>query len=286
MRSILIAIVCPAMSRHSLTLATLLSLVAVAPADELQAAPAPQVQTQRLSLAEAVYDAGEIRTQAQRLAKLWLQAQLPHQPVRAQRRLAAERLRVSVLVAGLGRYEQHLAGGAGLQEISRVGAQWARVQQALDATGGAAAALQLADEAEALSLAAGRLAMQFEQRAPTGSVRLLDLALRQSMLVQRLARLQLLAELLPERASGGLSSDLQQTQREFAAALHELEQAPENTATSREALALARQQWLFFQQATQAQAAGAPRNLAQIATTSERLQETLTTAALQYAGQA
>jgi hypothetical protein len=102
------------------------------------------------------------------------------------------------------------------------------------------------------------------------------------MLAQRLARLFMQAQ--RGDRSQGLLVDMEQTRKEFETGLRELELAPENTAFARDAIGLARQQWIFFDSAvrqTQAKAAGG--KALDVATTSERIQEVLAAVTAQYA---
>ena len=130
-------------------------------------------------------------------------------------------------------------------------------------------------------LAAGNLALQIEQEAESPVGRLLDLSLRQNMLAQRLAKLYLLAQ-AGDKSRGRLV-DMEQARKEFATALGELANARENSPASREALELAKMQWLFFDHALDELGrgeAGRPQN---VATTSERIMEVLDAVSAQYA---
>jgi len=115
--------------------------------------------------------------------------------------------------------------------------------------------------------------------------RLLDLSQRQSMLAQRLARLYLMG--YAGDRSQGRQVDAEQARREFNTALGELAGARENTAAVRDALELARTQWLFFDLALVGGGSGAGTDrqsqARNVATTSERIAEVLEEVSRQYA---
>jgi hypothetical protein len=137
--------------------------------------------------------------------------------------------------------------------------------------------------AEELTIHAGKLALQIESEAETPAGRLVDGSSRLNMLAQRLARLYM--QVQAGDRSQGLWVDMEQTRKEFATGLQELAVAPENSAGIRDTLGLARNQWIFFDSAVQqlgtkgADGKG-PQN---VASTSERIQETLAAVTAQYA---
>ena len=130
-------------------------------------------------------------------------------------------------------------------------------------------------------LVTGKLTMKIEEESDGGAGRLLDLSLRQNMLAQRLARLYLMAQAGDQ--SAGRLVDIAQTRREFTTALDELSRAKENTPASREALELARMQWLFFDQAIGDMSKGEQSKPTHVATTSERIFEALDAVSGEYA---
>lgn len=237
-------------------------------------APAP---AGRPAVTQELVAAGELRLQSQRLAKLWLQAGLGINAGAASRQLADGVVRFERSLAALG----HLARNEHTQKpLQRIGELWTEYRSVLllpYGSDGLAAVNRLADE---LMLASGRLSLRVEAQVDGGGGRLLDLSLRQNMLAQRLARLYLLAQ-AGDRSRGRLV-DIEQARKEFATALDELAAARENTPASREALALARGQWLFFERALAE--IGKPGSRADhVATTSERIREVLDEVSRQYA---
>lgn len=233
------------------------------------------------SLAEDIASAGRLRMQSQRLAKLYQQALLGlHAPV-ALRQIAAARTDVDAEFRRLAKYARQ----SGMQrQLMRSEAAWAELRAALGSTlerGNGERVNMLADE---LMLHAGKLAMQIEINGEASVGRLLDLSSRLNMLSQRLARLYLLAH--GGDRSQGVLTDLQQARLEFASGLRELDAARENSLASREAIALAKNQWIFFELAisdlNQARRADA-RAAQNVATSSERIAQVLDDASAQYA---
>jgi hypothetical protein len=95
------------------------------------------------------------------------------------------------------------------------------------------------------------------------------------MYAQRLARLYF--QSLAGDRSQGLLTDLAQTRSEFAGGLLELERLPLNGPPAREALVLVRNQWIFLDEAVRQASTqqGGGRDPQHVATSSERIQETL-----------
>jgi len=251
-----------------------------------QAVPAnPAVAAGRsqeaVMLAQDIAGAGRLRMQSQRLAKLYQQAAMGMNAAVAAQQIVAASSEVDAEFGRLTRY----ARKPGTQRIyGRCDTVWQEMRGVLKnapARVGGERVNQLADE---LMIAAGTLAMQIESEAETPIGRLLDLSSRLNMLAQRLARLYLQAQVGDK--SQGVLTDIEQARKEFAAGLKELDEARENSPASREAIALARNQWIFFDLAiAQLNPAnrGDDRAARNVATSSERIAQMLEDASLQYA---
>lgn len=124
--------------------------------------------------------------------------------------------------------------------------------------------------------------MQIEAEAETPVGRLLDLSSRQNMLAQRLARLYMQVQAGDQ--SQGLLVDLEQTRKEFASGLSAIESAAESSPASRDALVLAKNQWVFLDAAvSQLRVRSADGRAARdVASSSERIQEMLAAVTAQY----
>lgn len=228
-------------------------------------------------ITQDIAHAGELRQQSQRLAKLWLQAGLGIHAGAASRHLADGVGRFERSLAALGHHAQREGSRRPLLRIEELWKEYRALLLLPYGTGNLAAVNRLADE---LMLASGRLSARIEADAEGAGGRLLDLSLRQNMLIHRLARLTLLAQ-AGDRTRGRLV-DIEQARREFAGALDALAAAPENTPASRDALELARGQWLFFDRAI-SEIGKQDSRPEHVATTSERIREVLDAVSRQYA---
>ena len=113
-------------------------------------------------------------------------------------------------------------------------------------------------------------------------LRLLGLTTRLNMLGQRLARLTL--QIQSGHRSQGLRLDVEQARREFSTGLHEPDTARENSSVSRENIALAKNQWIFFDSAISRMGnTGRDGKAVQdVATSSERIAQVLDATSAQY----
>lgn len=220
-------------------------------------------------LNSAINKAGRQRMLSQRLAKAYFQLGLAVEPERSRRILDTS-------VATFDRHLGELKGFAPTPEIKdtylRLDRLWQQYRQAL--TGAvptqAEGARILALSEEVLALA-HRGVQQIESYAGTASSRLVNIAGRQRMLTQRMAKYyQARAwQIGVDQAA----AEIEKARREFVAALDELLAAPINTPALRDELDLVRQQWIFFEHALVQPSAGGKRNLVTVATTSERIFE-------------
>jgi hypothetical protein len=230
------------------------------------------------SVAQDIASAGRLRMQAQRLAKLYQLAAMGINAPQALRQIAAVSHEVDDEFARLAKYALQANTQRGL---GRSAVLWQELRATLKnnpTRAGGERVNQLADE---LMLHAGKLAMLIEIEGETPVGRLLDLSSRLNMLSQRLYLLAYGGD-----KSQGVLTDLQQARREFASGLQELDTARENTPASREAIALAKNQWIFFDLAigglNQANRADG-RAALDVATSSERIAQVLDEAGAQYA---
>lgn len=232
------------------------------------------------SVARDIALAGALRTQSQRLSKLYRQAALGVDAGRAKRELQAGSDQVDAALQRLARYGQRADTR---RPLARSDSLWQELRVALlrpyDAQAGERVG-QLADE---LMIASGKLALQIEAQANVPVGRLLDQTTRLNMLGQRMARLYLQIQ-AGDRAQG-LRLDIEQARREFAGGLAELEAARDNSPASRQAIALARNQWVFFDLAIAQLDQPAERKaqaLRDVASSSERIAQMLDEASGQY----
>lgn len=232
-------------------------------------------------VAQDIASAGRLRMQSQRLAKLYLQAGMGLKSGAARQQIDATIGEVDAEFGRLARY----ARKANIQRNhARSEALWQEMRAALKTPPDAAASERVNQIADDLMVHAGKLAMQIEGESETSVGRLLDLSSRLNMLSQRLARLYLQA--YGGNRTQGVLVDIEQARKEFASGLQELDAARENSSASREAIGLARNQWIFFDGAISDLGKVDRRedkSAQNVATSSERIAQVLDQTSLQYA---
>lgn len=231
-------------------------------------------------IAQDIASAGRLRMQSQRLAKLYQQAGMGMYAPVAIRQIGEGSAEIDGEFARLARYSRKPS----IQRtFGRCETLWQELRSALKAAPGATSNERVNQLADELMLHTGKLSMLIEAEGETPVGRLLDLSSRLNMLSQRLARLYLLA--YGGDKSQGVMIDLEQARKEFKAGLQELDSARENSSASREAIALAKNQWIFFDLAI-SQLGKANRTdgkaAQHVATSSERIAQVLDDASAQY----
>lgn len=223
-------------------------------------------------LAQDMHDAVSLRLQGQRLAKLYRQAGMAVQGRQAGVALAQG---LAEGEQSLRRLARHAQLPASARVYGRCVAVWQEFRAIVREPYTAAGAERAGQLAEELAIHAGKLALQIESGADSPAGRALDGASRLNMYAQRLARLYFHS--LAGDRSQGLLTDLAQTRSEFAGGLLELERLPLNGPQAREALVLVRNQWIFLDEAVRQASTqqGGGRDPQHVATSSERIQETL-----------
>ena len=227
----------------------------------------------QVGLASAINYAGWFRALSQRLAKAYCQQYLRVLPVEATEVMARAR---KMAQSGAVELSRNLPSGQWPTEVARnleeVQKQFLLLNQLTAAAATRAEAVAAASEqADRTLVIAQTVTESIERMAPVPSARLVNLAGRQRMLSQRLAKNYFLA-------AARLDSKLSQSQRvadanDFRQALQTLAAAPMSTATIRGELELGASQWLFFESALNRPADEA--GLRTVATTSERLLEVM-----------
>jgi nitrate/nitrite-specific signal transduction histidine kinase len=145
-------------------------------------------------------------------------------------------------------------------------------------------ALQLLTMDEKMLALAEQGVARWQALTSAASARLVNVAGRQRMLSQRLAKLSL-ATALKINAGENLPA-MQQVRKEFSAGLSELRNAPESKGKISAELDLVDAQWVFFDHAAQriASNAATPAHLSDVFLTSERLLSIMELVTQLYAG--
>lgn len=228
-----------------------------------------------------IVSAGRLRMQSQRLAKLYQQAGMGLNAAQAMQQIDVS---TSEIDAEFGRLGSSARKPNVRRVLTRSEALWQEMRTALKQSPGPTSAERVNQLADELMIHAGKLSMLIEADGETPVGRLIDLSSRLNMLSQRLARLYLLAQ-GGSRAQGVLV-DIEQARREFSTGLKELDTAQENSPASRDAVGLAKNQWVFFESAINRLGIadrGNEKAVQNVATSSERIAQVLDLASSQYA---
>jgi len=219
-------------------------------------------------LNDAINKAGRQRMLSQRMGKAWLA--LVHQTESASAQ--------TVLDKSMALFDRQLtelkafAPGAEIRDTyTRLEAAWSDYKATLvgSAPGKAGAPAVLQADARVLALAhLGTQQYEATSGKPLG--KLVNIAGRQRMLTQRMAKFYFAATLPVDAATA--SAEIGKARQEFVTAMELLRNAPEATPRIKEELALADGQWVFFDQALQRlQGGAAAKPLSDVFVTSENL---------------
>lgn len=223
----------------------------------------------QMGLSGAINYAGWFRALSQRMAKAYCQQYLQVLPAAAVDVMGLARKMVQT---GSGELARGMQSGQWPAEVGRqlaeVQKQFALLNQMTSAPATTTALVAAASEqADRTLLIAQAVTEAIEKLAQAPSARLVNLAGRQRMLSQRLAKNYFLsaAKVDSKVVQAQLASDA----ADFRQALQTLKAAPVSTSSVRNELELADSQWLFFESALRRPADDAGLNA--VATTSERL---------------
>ena len=223
----------------------------------------------QMGLSGAINYAGWFRALSQRMAKAYCQQDLQVLPAAAVDAMGLARKMVQT---GSGELARGMQSGQWPAEVGRqlaeVQKQFSLLNQMTSAPATTTALVAAASEqADRTLLIAQAVTEAIEKMAQAPSARLVNLAGRQRMLSQRLAKNYFLsaAKVDSKVVQAQLASDA----ADFRQALQTLKAAPVSTSSIRNELELADSQWLFFESALRRPADDAGLNA--VATTSERL---------------
>ena len=227
------------------------------------------VQAQITDLNSAINKAGRERMLSQRMAKAYLQLGQDIDMTRSRRVLDTSIALFDRQLVELKNYAPNADTRATSLALEKT---WIAYKDVLigmaPSQQRAPQVLQLSDEVLAL---ANTLTSQLEAVSGTPAGRLVNLAGRQRMLSQRMAKLhQALHWNLP---AGKMRDELALARKEFSSAHAELEAAPLNTDKLKRDLQLTSQQWFFFQDALDQKGQDAMTRATNVASTSERILE-------------
>lgn len=228
-----------------------------------------------------IVSAGRLRMQSQRLAKLYQQAGMGLNATQAMQQITVS---AGEIDSEFGRLGASVKKPNVRRVLTRCDALWQEMRAALKQAPGPASAERVNQLADELMIHTGKLSMLIEAEGETPVGRLIDLSSRLNMLSQRLARLYLMAQ--GGNLSQGVVVDIEQARKEFSTGLGELDTARENSPASRDAIGLAKNQWIFFESAINRLSVadrGEGKAVQNVATSSERIAQVLDLASAQYA---
>jgi hypothetical protein len=232
---------------------------------------APAKTEPAMTISSAINKAGRQRMLSQRIVKAYCQIGLKVLPGKSTAILDNSVKLFDEQLAELKQFSQKPE----LQEaLAKEAALWAEMRAVAVAPVSQEGARKLTGLSEGVLQAAQKVTQLLETESGSKAGRLVNLAGRQRMLSQRLAKFYMLKKWgfnQPEIASG-----IEQARKEFVSALQELVTAPQNTAEIKEELEQARVQWGFFEIALERQDEGdSLKSITNVATTSERILETM-----------
>ena len=225
-------------------------------------------RAQPLALSTAINRTARFRALSQRIAKAYCQIHLNVLPEQSRAVLASARKLVHSGFADLAQTQWSPELSAQLLQVQAL-AQGLEALLVLPPSKESVAAVAL--QADKMLLSADTATQSLEKLSKTNTARLVNMAGRQRMLSQRMAKNYSLvaAGLSTPKMADQMISDAV----EFKQALAILSAAPVTSPSIRSELALGESQWVFFDAALQRQPD--VRGLQAVATTSERLLEVM-----------
>lgn len=223
---------------------------------------------------DAINKSGRQRMLSQRLAKSYLQMGQSIDLTRSKKIFSASMAVFERQLAELEAYAPTTENKATLAELRKTWGAYKSILVSNAPNLQDAKAIMVVNE-QVLTLAHAST-VQLEKSSGSVAARLVNISGRQRMLSQRMAKFY--QAINWGVASSDALKNLAKARDEFLSAMTELASSPKNTSAINAEMALAQQQWLFFDQALKSSADSMEtkvRFATNVATTSERILETM-----------
>lgn len=251
------------MLRH---IAFAISMVCLLTGASVAATPSPPASSRTSHAAgELINESGRLRMLAERMGKAYAQIALNVMPEKAREQLVQSQKRFDENLTFLARAATTPELKHALDAVTTTFRSYSEALAIPPSRNNVPSAHRLT---ERLVAEADRLTAAFDVQAHAATAKIVNVSGRQRMLAQRMARMYFAAALSGEKG------DIEKYRVEFKNALAMLETAPLSSPEIKRELDLAKTQWLFLDQALQG-IGDVNSNIKNVATTSERLLETM-----------
>ena len=231
------------------------------------AAPANSPQ---ITMSSAINKAGRQRMLSQRIVKFYCQI---GQEILADKSRQQLQQSVALFESQLAELKQAAPNPDVQGAVAKMETLWGPFKEIVSKAPSKEDGKKLIGMSEELLQAAHKTTTLLQDATGTPAGRLVNMAGRQRMLSQRMAKFYMLKRWGFNVSQ--VSDGLEQARNEFKGALQELLAAPQNTTAIKKELELAKMQWIFFENALAQDGVQDPTFAVNVATSSERILEVM-----------